>query len=102
MLRQLRRHGMPTQIVADGSIRKRYNRALRLEPDYVLVVSGSQDDTVLAQFKIRRRISDRYKTKGAVFRALRPLLKNQFGVEPEELRQIVDHGGELRLVRNVR
>jgi histidyl-tRNA synthetase len=99
MLRSLRRGGMPAQIIADGSIRKRYQRALGLEPDYVLVLEASDDPKSVANLRIRRRIFDRYRSKGAIVRALKPLLQNQFGVSADTLKAIAARGGEVALLR---
>ena len=88
---------MPTQLVAEGSINKRYQKALKLEPDYILVLLESGQMNAVATFRVRRRVFDRYHTTGKVYGALKSLMENQFGIPPERFKGVARSGGELEL-----
>jgi len=102
MLHALRRGGMPTQIVADGSVRKRFQRATNLQPDYLLVLLPADQPNARGVLRVKRRIIDRYRTRGTVYKSLKPLLENQFGVRPNEFRRAVRRGGEVTLLRKTK
>jgi histidyl-tRNA synthetase len=99
LLGALRRGGMPAQIVADGSVRKRFQRATSLEPDYLLVLLPTHDQRAYGVLRLKRRIIDRYRTRGAIVRSLKALLANQFGVDGDEFKRIALRGGEVKLLR---
>lgn len=99
ILGALRRGGMPSQIISDGNVRKRFQRAASLAPDYVLVLVSSDEPNVRGHLRIKRRIIDRYRTRGTLYKSLKGALQNQFGVRPEDFKRVVTHGGEVRLLR---
>ncbi len=90
---------MPAQIVADGSVRKRFQRATALEPDYLLVLLPTDDPSAYGVLRIKRRIIDRYRTRGAIVRSLKRALAKQFGVDGDEFKRIALRGGEVKLLR---
>ena len=99
LLGVLRRGGMPAQIIADGSVRKRFQRATALETDYLLVLMESDEPNVRANLRVKRRIIGSDRVLGTIFGPLKSALDKQFGVRPEQLKHASRHGGELKLLR---
>lgn len=81
---------MPTMLFVDGSSKKRYDRATRTAADYILVISEHE-------LRVRRRISDRYRNRGRIYAALKKLLRDEHGVEPDVWKSVVAAGGEIGL-----
>ncbi len=103
MLRAMRRKGMPSGIVNSGPIRKRYDRAMKTKPDYVVVLRDSDDLNCVADLAVKRhlRLGGR-KRVGRLYVSLKLLLKNQFGIDPDVWKQVVNLGGSISLAPKTR
>ncbi|RKE43761.1 MULTISPECIES: histidine--tRNA ligase [unclassified Sphingomonas] len=95
MQRRLRGQEMPVMLFADGPIRKRYDKAARTSVDYLLAFGGGWDDGLT--LKVKRRIQDRYNTRGRLYGALKTMMRSQFGVASEEWRTVTTNGGQITL-----
>jgi histidyl-tRNA synthetase len=99
ILKLLRKNGMASQLYADGNIRKRYDKAQKWHPDYVIALHETMTGDV-GVLRVKRQMSDRYNRRGAVYKALKGLLINQFGVDQEQWRQTVASGGDVTLTKS--
>lgn len=97
LMRRLRRTGMPTQMVNDGLIRKRFDRARKLQTDYILVVLPPSDPSEVARLRIRKHFREKFNRRGVVFKSLKSLMQNLFDVDPVVFRAAVDDSGEVAL-----
>jgi histidyl-tRNA synthetase len=99
MLNALRRSGMTALLYDDGSVRKRFDKAQRWSPDYLVTLNPGPSNAphAVAVLRVRRQIFDRFNTRGKLYSGLKTLLQNQFDVDPEVWRKIVFEGGELLL-----
>jgi hypothetical protein len=75
----LRKGKVPVGIIAEGSMKKRYDRAMKTNSDYILTVTeGVTPDTVAVKF--RRVIIDRHGRKGSVYGSLRRMMKSKYEI----------------------
>jgi histidyl-tRNA synthetase len=100
MLKLLRNNNMPTQIVNDGITRKRFERGSKLKTDYMLILTDPMSSTAYGSLRIKKQFFEKFNRRGTVLKSLKGLLVNQFGVDIEDLREAVSHGGELLLRRD--
>ncbi|SFS06201.1 histidine--tRNA ligase [Sphingomonas jatrophae] len=98
MLNSLRKTGMPTQIVDTGPVRKRFEKAQKWSPDYILSLQGSSEFDAVGALRIKRQIHDRYNTRGSIVRSLGGLMENQFSVSRQTFEELVARGGQVTLI----
>ena len=97
MLRAMRRQGMASAIYDTGIVRKRFDRAVKTNPDYVVVIAPDHAEGSVCRLTVKRFRNPGPPRKGRLYVSLKGLLKNRFGVAPEEWRRIVEEGGSLVL-----
>ena len=97
MLRAMRRKDMPSAIFDTGAVRKRYDRAMKMHPDYIVILGRSDDENAVGSLTVKRFIHPRDRRKGRLNMSLRLLLKNLFGVDSAVWKEVVDNGGTLKL-----
>ncbi len=97
LVREMRKGRMAALLISDGSIKKRYEKAVKLGADYIIILEANGDDSSVGTLRLRRRIADRYGTRGRVYVSLKNPLANLFGVDTEEWRNVTRRGGELVL-----
>ncbi|WP_242097490.1 histidine--tRNA ligase [Sphingomonas sp. CROZ-RG-20F-R02-07] len=94
--RILRGAEMPTVTFSEGNPKKRYDKAARLPVDYLINLTTDQI-TGQQVIRVKRRINDRYNTKGRIYSALKRLLRDRFHVDPKDWRRVAAHGGDVLL-----
>ncbi|MBN8484697.1 MAG: histidine--tRNA ligase [Sphingomonadales bacterium] len=97
MLRAMRRRGMPAAIYNTGNVRKRFDRAMKAHPDYAVVISSDQDESVVCRLTVKRYRNPGDRRRGTLYVSLKALLLGLFGVPPEEWKKTVTEGGTLLL-----
>jgi len=94
--RLIRSAEMPSVLIAEGNVRKRFDRARKLGVDYVLILAESGDG-VHFDLRVKRFISDRHRTRGRLNIALKRLLRDRFDVDVLDWKRAVTHGGSFSL-----
>jgi histidyl-tRNA synthetase len=97
-LGKLRRTGMPSQLIDDGSVRKRFDRALKTQADYLLVFLETSSPTAPGKLRIKRRVSDPTHSRSRIVVSLGKMLCDRYGVNREELDEASRRGGEVLLI----
>ncbi len=97
MLKAIRRQGMPSAIFDDYNVRKRYDRALKTNPDYIVVIGPDADESAVCRLTVKRLTNDGPRRRGRLYVALKAPLKGLFGVASEDWKKTVYEGGSLTL-----
>ena len=96
---RLRRQHMPAEIFDQGKIRKRFDKAVKTGPDYILSFLDDPDEDVICKLRIKRDVDKRNRRRGALIKALTFQLHKRFGVDKEIYKEAARHGGEVKLRR---
>ncbi len=97
MLRAMRRRGMPAAIYDAGNVRKRFDRAMRSNPDYAVIIAPDADETVVCRLTVKRFRNPGDRRRGTLYVSLKSLLSGLFGVPAEDWKKTVYAGGTLLL-----
>tara|TARA_B100000749_G_scaffold64685_1_gene47999 strand:- start:594 stop:869 length:276 start_codon:yes stop_codon:yes gene_type:complete len=90
---------MPAEIFDQGKIRKRFDKAVKTGPDYILSFLDDPDEDVICKLRIKRDVDKRNRRRGALIKALTFQLHKRFGVDKEIYKEAARHGGEVKLRR---
>ncbi|VXC71601.1 histidine--tRNA ligase [Sphingomonas sp. AX6] len=96
LVRQVRGNDMPAMLFADGNLKKRADKAARTSADYLVSIRES-DEPDFFVLSVKRRLNDRFRTRGRLNIALKAYLRKRFDVSPQTWLALVEHGGQLLL-----
>jgi histidyl-tRNA synthetase len=94
---RIRKARMPSSIINSGNMRKRFSKAQHTKSDYIVILSDPLSHEFFCRMKIVRQIDDRNPKPGAIIKALSFTLRNKFGIDRDDFRQIVRSGGHIDL-----
>ncbi len=98
MVRAMRSKGMPALIYDSGNVRKRFEKAQKTQPDYILIIAPSDKFDEVGKLTVKRYPRGDPNRVGRLNVSLRLALRNLFCVSFEDWREAVIAGGTVALV----
>jgi histidyl-tRNA synthetase len=93
----MRRNKIRYSIVQEGPVRKRFDKAQKLKPDYLLILQeNKENNSEFWNLKVRRQLSYT-RRKGNLFGSLNKEFRRLFSVPAWEWKHVVENGGEVTL-----
>ncbi|WP_245978609.1 histidine--tRNA ligase [Aurantiacibacter xanthus] len=93
-----RKAGIPTLVYSSGSPKKRYDKALKANPNAIFVLGGPEADGEVARLTIRHPNSPDEDIVAALGHAPMNLMRSVFGVPDAYWQRIVHDGGTVSLL----
>lgn len=97
LLWAMRRNHVPCGIINEGSVRKRFDKAVRAEPNYLISVRDFGSTPGHFSLNIKTFVRSRYEKRGWIYPTLRDFLSKQYGKQHWEIRHALTSGAEVEI-----
>ena len=97
LLLELRRKNVPCGIVSEGSVRKRFDKAINAEPNYLISVREFGSTPEHISLNIKTFVRSRYEKRGWIYPTLRDFLGKRYKKAHWEIRHAVTSGAEVEI-----
>jgi histidyl-tRNA synthetase len=94
----VRRSGGPALVYSSGSVKKRYEKALKANPSVLLVLQNPEADGEIARLTLKLLSPNVSDLQDALNNAPRLLMQNQFRIAEPLWRQTVQRGGTVSML----
>jgi histidyl-tRNA synthetase len=98
LAKAVRRSGVSTLVYSSGSIKKRFEKAMKTDPSAALVLQRPVADGEVARLTLKLFSSDTTYLQDALNDATRLLMQNQFRIDEDHWRQFVLKGGAISML----